>query len=359
MLDLHDLGMRQTGNESWARSLSSALLALDGPGSYDVAVTSAADADDLRRVKAAREQVVISRSSVQRLSLDLPRAMRRLRSSAVLVQYTAPLSSVPSVVAVHDLSFEDERAAQWLPPATRLRYRATVRASVRRAAHVVVDSEYNRQDLVNRYRGTDPDRVTVVPLAVDPEFAELLRATPPARDGGPPVVLVVGNVLPRKNVAVVARAVRLMRDRGSDAVLRLVGAVHPGGRADAALAAQLLGDAVTVTGYVSTADLAAELRRAHVLAFPSLFEGFGIPALEAMAAGVPVVSSDRTSLPEVVGDAGLVVAAEDVEAWADAIQRALEPAEAARLVAAGGQRVAQLTWQGSATTVSRLLSGIH
>src|SRR4029079_18633732 len=109
--------------------------------------------------------------------------------------------------------------------------------------------------------------------------------------------------------------------------LRVVGAVHPGGRADAALAAQLLGDAVTVTGYVSTAALAAELTRAHVLAFPSLFEGFGIPALEAMAAGVPVVASDRTSLPEVVGDAGPVGAAEDVQAWADAIPRALHAAE--------------------------------
>jgi glycosyltransferase involved in cell wall biosynthesis len=355
MLDLHDLGMRQTGNESWARSLSSALLALDGPGSYDVAVTSAANTDDLRRVKAAREQVEVSRSSVRRLSTDLPRAMRRLRSSAVLVQYTAPLSSVPAVVAVHDLSFEDERAAHWLPLATRLRYRASVRASVRRATHVVVDSEYTRQDLLSRYRGTDPDRVTVVPLAVDPEFAELLRATPPDRADGPPVVLVVGNVLPRKNVAVVVRAVRLMRDRGSDAVLRVVGAVHPGGRADAALAAQLLGDAVTVTGYISTLDLAAELSRAHVLAFPSLFEGFGIPALEAMAAGVPVVSSDRTSLPEVVGDAGIVVAAEDVEAWAHAIQQALEPAEAASLVAAGARRVTQLTWDASASRVSGAL----
>jgi glycosyltransferase involved in cell wall biosynthesis len=355
MLDLHDLGLRQTGNESWARSLSSALLALDGPGSYDVAVTSLADPDDLRRLAAARETVRISRSSVRRLGADLPMAMRRLRSSALLVQYTAPLTSVPAVVTVHDLSFEDDRAREWLPLATRLRYRASVRLSVRRAAHVVVDSEYTRQDLLTRYRGTDPERMTVVPLAVDPEFADLLRATPADRDGGPPVVLVVGNVLPRKNVAVVARAVRLMRDRGSEAVLRIVGAVHPGGQADADLARQLLGDAVTVTGYVSSADLATELRRGHVLAFPSLYEGFGIPALEAMAAGVPVVVSDRTSLPEVVGDAGLVVPAEDAEAWAEALQRALEPAESARLVTAGERRVTQLTWDASARLVSAAL----
>lgn len=358
LLDLHDLGMRQTGNESWARSLAAALLALDGPGSYDVAVTTAAGTDDLRRLEPAAELARVSRSSVRRLAVDLPRAVRRLGSSAVLVQYTAPLTPAPCVVAVHDLSFEDHRAAEWLPLAVRLRYRASVRASVRRAAHVVVDSEYTRQDLLARYPGTASDQVTVVPLAVDPEFVSLLRETPADRTG-PPTVLVVGNVLPRKNLVVVARAVRLLRDRGSDVRLRAVGTVHPTGRADAERVRALLGDAVTITGYLAPAELAIELRQAHVLAFPSLFEGFGIPAVEAMAAGLPVVVSDRTSLPEVVGDAGLVAAAEDPEAWADALLRAMEPAESVRLAAAGERRAAEHDWAGAAATVSRLLRGGH
>jgi glycosyltransferase involved in cell wall biosynthesis len=355
LLDLHDIGLRQTGNESWARSLGAALLVHGGPGSYDVAVTASAGAEDLARLAGARERVRLSRSSTRRLAIDLPMAMRRLRSSAVLVQYTAPVARVPAVVAVHDLSFEDPRAREWLPRATRMRYRATVRASVRRASHIVVDSEYTREDLVHRY-GTDPDRVTVVPLAVEPRFADLLRATPERRCDRP-TVLVVGNVLPRKNLSVVARAVRILRDRGEDVVLRIVGTVHPTGRPDVERARQLLGgDAVTVTGYATPAALAGELRSAHVLAFPSLFEGFGIPVLEAMAAGLPVVASDRTSLPEVTGSAGLLVPAEDPSAWADALSQAMRPDVAARMRAAGLAREQEFTWARSAAAVSQALA---
>jgi len=352
LLDLHHLGHRQTGNESWARSLAAALLELDGPGSYDIAVTPSAPPADLALL-AARERVVVSGRSTRRLALDMPAAMRRLGTPAVLVQYTAPVSRVPAVVAVHDLSFEHPRAAEWLPLATRLRYRATIRASVRRAAHVLADSDYTRTDLMDRY-GVAPDRVTVVPLAVEPRFAEVLRATPEAR-GGRPTVLVVGNVLPRKNLPVAARAVRLLRDRGEDVVLRVVGTVHPTGRRDAAEVLRLLGDAVTLTGYLTREELARELRSAHVLAFPSLFEGFGIPVLEAMAAGLPVVVSDRTSLPEVAGGAGLVVPAEDVEAWAEAVKAASGPAGPA-LVTSGGERAQEFSWARSAVMVSAILA---
>lgn len=351
LLDLHHLGHRQTGNETWARCLSAALFELDGPDSYDIAVTSRAPADDLARLPA-RERATLSGSSTRRLALDLPAAMRRLGTPAVLVQYTAPVSRVPAVVAVHDLSFEDPRAADWLPRATRLRYRATIRASVRRAAHVIVDSEYTRIDLMDTY-SVSADKVTVVPLAVDPRFSQLLATTPENRSGRP-TVLMVGNVLPRKNLPVVARAVRLMRDRGQEVTLRVIGTVAPSGRADAALAQRLLGDAVTMTGYVTQGQLAQELRTAHVLAFPSLFEGFGIPALEAMAAGLPAVVSNRTSLPEVVGGAATVVAAEDEEAWAAALERAMVSIE---MVAAGRQRVADMNWRVAAGLVSELLAG--
>ena len=353
LLDLHHLGHRQTGNESWARSLAAALFELDGPGAYDMAITSAAPAEDLAQLPA-RTRVLVSGSSARRLALDLPRSMRRLGTSVVLVQYTVPVSRVPAVVMVHDLSFEDPRAAEWLPLPARLRYRATVRASVRRAAHVLTVSEHSKADLVRVYR-LDPARVSVVPNAVDPRLAGLLSTTPQDR-AGRTTVLVVGNVLPRKNIPVVARAVRLLRDRGDDVVLRIVGTVARSGRADARVTKQLLGDAVSMTGYVTQQQLAGELRGAHLLAFPSLFEGFGIPVLEAMAAGLPVVVSDRTSLPAVVGDAGSVVPAEDPEAWAEALRAALAPDETARLVEAGHQRAAAFTWPAAAATVSAVLA---
>jgi glycosyltransferase involved in cell wall biosynthesis len=227
MLDLHDLGLRQTGNEVWARSLGVALLEHGGPGSYDVAVTSHAPPADLHRLPArAVEQV--STSSVRRLTLDLPAALRRRCSSAVLVQYTAPFTSVPAVVAVHDLSFEDPRAGEWLTPLQRTRFRLTIRASVRRAAHLLALSGATRDDLVRCY-DVDPARITVATAAVDPVFAQLLTGSPRLARSGPPTVLVVGNLVPRKNVPVVARAVRLLRDRGEDVRLRVVGRGPPAG----------------------------------------------------------------------------------------------------------------------------------
>jgi glycosyltransferase involved in cell wall biosynthesis len=354
MLDLHHLGHRQTGNESWARSLAAALFELDGPGSYDIAVTSAAGPEDLGRLPARRTVTV--GSSARRLAWDLPRAMRKLDSSAVLVQYTAPLSRVPAVVAVHDLSFEDPRAAEWLSIKTRLRYRATIRTSVRRAAHVLAISEFTRQDLIRVY-GVAPERVTVVHAAVDPALAALIASTPEQRCERA-TVLTVGNVLPRKNLVVLAKAVRVLRDRGTDVVLRVVGSVPPAGEAQARDMRRELGDALQTTGYVTPAQLAAHYRSAHVLAFPSMYEGFGIPVLEAMAADLPVVVSDQTSLPEVAGDAALVVSADNPSAWAEALASAMDSATCDRLVRAGAARVRDLNWATSAAIVSGILSGV-
>ena len=355
LLDLHDLGQRQTGNETWARGIGRALFELEGPGAYDIAVTPGVAPRDLAALPARRTVQVSGRSS-KRLAWDLPGALRAGDNSVVLVQYTAPVTTVPVVVVVHDLSFEDELAPQWLPLATRLRYRATIRASVRRAAHVLTVSEFTKRDLVQRY-GVPEDQVSVAPNAVDPDFAALLDAEPERRDG-PPTVLCVGNVLPRKNLLVVAHAVRTLRDRGSDVRLRVVGSVAPTGRRDAATMAGLLGDAVTFTGYVDRARLAREYLSAHVLAFPSLFEGFGIPAVEALAAGLPVVVSDRGALPEVVGRAGVVVPRGDPAAWADALSEGMQTDVAARLRVSGRARERDFTWTQAAVAISQALASV-
>jgi glycosyltransferase involved in cell wall biosynthesis len=258
---------------------------------------------------------------------------------------------------VHDLSAEDARASQWLPWRTRRRYQLSFRTSARFAAQLVTVSEFSRQSIIERY-GVPPDRVHVAYPAVDPELATHLDRgghTRPAAQG-PATVLAVGNVLPRKNLVTLAHAVHALADQGRDIRLRIAGRVPEAGAADAATMKGLLGERVDFTGYLTTEQLAQEYLNADVFAFPSWYEGFGIPVLEAMYAGKPVVLSDQTSLPEAAGDAALVVPAGDVLAWTDAIARTLEDHQLRdELVTAGRERARSFSWDDTASVVANAL----
>ena len=351
LIDLHHLGRHQTGNETWARSIASHLLRFPGEDEYDVVVTDAAG--ETSKQFPARTTEIVSGSSTRRLLWDMPRLLRTLDSDVALVQYSMPITSVPCVVAVHDLSFEAPRAREWLPLPTRLRYRATIRASVRRAAHVLALSAHTRSDLI-QYYDVEPNRITVVSAAANPALLRRIEGASAAKVPGN--VVTVGNVLPRKNLLVLARAVRNLRQAGQDVRLSVVGTVPHQGRGIHTEITHLLGSAVTFTGYVSDEGLASAYRSADVFAFPSLYEGFGIPVLEAMSAGVPVVCSDASSLPEVVGDAALVTSATNVDAWVANLGTALGDIQVrSRLISAGRNRVTDFSWEHSAALVRRAL----
>lgn len=355
LVDAHHLGGSHTGNETWARNIVAGLA--DGPSDDDlhVAVTAAGRAEVADRVRPDHTHLVSGNSS-RRLLVDLPVALRRSRPDALLVQYTLPpLTRVPGVVVVHDLSFERPEAAEWIPRASLARYRATIRSSATRARRVVVPTEFTRDDVVERY-GIAPERIVVAGNALDPELAAALRSTPRAEPDDRLVVLAVGTVLPRKNLDVVADAVLRLRAEGLPAHLRLVGPTPPAGRSALARIHARLGDALEVSGMLPTEGLAAAYRSSHVLAFPSLFEGFGIPLVEAMAAGTPVVSSDSTCLPEVGGDAVLYAAPREPQAWVDALRLVLtDPATARRLSEAGTLRAATFDWVRSTASTRRAL----
>jgi glycosyltransferase involved in cell wall biosynthesis len=321
LLDVHHLGLRQTGNESWALN---AVAALEGDGAEPphYAVTRLGHLP-LSVTPDRRHDVSVS--SARRLAFDMPRLLHALRPDVVLAQYTLPPGRTPGVVVIHDLSFEDEHAREWIPLPTLLRYRATIRSSARRAGCVVVATEWTRQDLLRRY-DLPAGRVLVCPISVAQALEQSLvlaagrRAEEPP-DADAPVVLCVGTVLPRKNLVVVASAVSLLRSRGLPVTLRIVGKTPSAGQADAAAIVALLGSSVNFAGHVDEATLVEEYRRANVLCFPSRYEGFGVPLLEAMTAEVPVVSSDATCLPEVGADAAIFVPPDDPAGWADAIER--------------------------------------
>jgi glycosyltransferase involved in cell wall biosynthesis len=336
-LDAHVVGRRKTGNETYVVGLGNALAARD-----DVAVTAfldrGTDWPDGRRHghghthghAVPEVRFLRSRGSHARLLLDLPLGVRAARSQLLHVQYVAPpVAGVPTVVAVHDLSFEDR--PELFSTRARLRLRTTIRASARRAAAVLALSSFTRDRLLHHY-DLDPSRVFVAHAAVDGRFAR--RDALPPRDlqelGLPArFVLHVGDLIPRKNLPrLVAAMAALRRDGIGDVGLVLAGqdgrdtpAVE---NAVASAAANGDGGWVHRLGYVDDATLMALYDAATAVAFPSRYEGFGLPALEALARGAVLVTSTTTALPEVVGDAAVTVDVEDTRALAAGLARAIE-----------------------------------
>ncbi|HEV3362534.1 MAG TPA: glycosyltransferase family 1 protein, partial [Acidimicrobiia bacterium] len=190
----------------------------------------------------------------------------------------------------------------------------------------------------------------------DDELARLLAETPEVPSPDVFTVLAVGTVLPRKNLGVLADAVRAIHEAGGRISLRVVGPVPEPGRPIIERMADLLGPALHVVGYVPLDELAREYRSAHVVCFPSLLEGFGIPILEAMAAGTPVVASDASSLPEVAGDAALLCPADEPRAWREALVRIRDDSELREgLRARGRRRVSDFSWNHTAAVALEAL----
>ena len=252
--------------------------------------------------------------------------------------YSMPLRSpVPAVVTIHDLTFFDHPELH--EPAKVRWFRRMIRAAVRRADVLVCVSEFTRRRLDDLLAPRQP--VVVAPHGVDHA-----RFTPdgPTLDLPQPYVAFVGTVEPRKEVATLARAVVAL---GRDDVT-LVVAGRPGwgdAEAEAAAAAAPLGSRYVRLGYVADDDVPALLRGAAAVAYPARQEGFGIPALEALACGAPLVTTAGTPMADVVGDAALLVPPGDAEALADALARLLD--DPGDLPSRGPTVAAPYTWAAS------------
>lgn len=256
----------------------------------------------------------------------------------------------PSVVTVHDVGHR--RVPQGHTLAQRLYLDVTYRWQVRRAARLIAPSRSTADDL-SRFYGASPERTAVVHEAVHPQNRPSRDETAAVltRHGlTQPYALYVGTLQPRKNLLRLLHAQRLLHNRGIDWPLVLAGG--RGWRSEPIVgAAQSLkaADAVRTLGYVDEAELPALLAGARLFAFPSLHEGFGLPVLEAQQIGVPVMTANNSSLPEVAGDAALFVDPLDVEAIADAMLRLSED-EALRqeLIAKGHENVKRFSWERAA-----------
>ena len=322
VVDADVLGRERTGDETYVRNLLREL----GPLAADAGVRLAAVSRRPDLVPPGIEPVELrARSQELRMALTLPRLLRRAGADLVHMQHALPLRCpCPGVVTVHDLSFA--RSPELMGLKDRLVFKTMVPRAVRRAARVLTVSERTKRDLVELY-GLPPEKVVVTPNGVDPAF----RPSDTVSHGE--YVLAVGAIQRRKNQLAALEA-------ASAAGLPLV-VVGP--EKDHALADELRRRGARLEGYVETERLAELYRGAACLVQTSSFEGFGLPVVEAMASGTPVVAVREPALEEVAGEAAVLVDEPDL---ADGIRRAL--ADRPRLVAAGLERARTFSWRASA-----------
>jgi glycosyltransferase involved in cell wall biosynthesis len=266
-----------------------------------------------------------------------------------------PVRAARTILTIHDLAFL--LYPECAHPNLRAYLEKAVPRSVHRADFVVADSENTRNDVICLL-GVEPERVAVVPGGVDPAFRPV---TDPARiaalrqtiglDETTPYILFIGVIEPRKNLVGLIEAFDILKDRRS-LPHKLVVAGRRGWLSDSTMdraeRSKFRHD-IVFTGFIPDGELATLYSAAEAFAFPSHYEGFGLPVLEAMACGTPVVASRASSLPEIVGDAGMQVDPDDAERLASALELlALNPEMRADFSARGLERAGMFTWDAAA-----------
>jgi glycosyltransferase involved in cell wall biosynthesis len=356
-IDAHSVGAKLGGNESYAVNLIEALAQIDSVNNYTLYVTTAEARDRFhQRWPNFKVHTTLPHTPLIRIPLTLSAELRKHPVDVLHVQFTAPpFCPCAVVVSIHDLSFE--HLPQTFLRRSRTQLRLTVRHSARRADKILTLSEHTRGDVIETYK-IDPAKVVAIPLAAPAHYGPVSEDKELQRvrhnygiDGD--YVLSVGSIQPRKNLVRLINAyAALKRSQSENRFPKLVIVGKRGWLYDEtlrALEATGVKESIVLTGYVPEPDLPALYSGALCFVYPSYFEGFGLPPLEAMKCGTPVVVGNATSLPEVVGDAGLKVDPFDVSAIAAAIGELISDSELRRELSAKGLKRAELfDWRNTA-----------
>ena len=339
-----------TGAQRYALEIARCMKQLDP----DVMLVGPRDMQHPEIVAELGVEVCGRRTGVAWEQLDLPRWLRsRGRPVLLGMTFTAPLRYRPSVIVVHDVVF---LRRDWVSRGFHWYYRMLVPRLCRRAGRIVTVSEFSKSEIVAKL-GVHPERIDVVYNAVSPGFVEQAGALPAGVSGD--YVLGVATLQPRKNFAALIRA--FLRADTGDTRLVIAGAADPQIYGGETGTGELLDDPrIHLAGYVSDAELAALYRDASLFVYPSLYEGFGIPPIEAMSLGCPVITSGVTSMPEVCGDAAHYVDPTDEAELASAIERVLgDESYRRQLIEKGYQRCQRYGWQQSAEQMLEIVRGVE
>jgi glycosyltransferase involved in cell wall biosynthesis len=351
-VDAHTIGCHLTGNEVYIRNLLNEFARLDPSVEFIVYISKP---EAPAQVPAAFLTRSVSENPYKRLGVDLPLSIRRDRPSVLHVQYTGPVfCSVPLVVSVHDVSFLEHPQYFTRYRAQQLRF--TVNRTVKTAAAVLTPSQFSRRSILRHYN-LDESKVVVVPNAVSSQFRPIDRQVAAGvierkfQVRGP-FVLMVGDLQPRKNHLGLLKAF--------EEVLR----AHPQLTHDLvfvgketwyskelhrAVERSSMRGRVHFTGFVEDADLVHFYGACDLFVFPSFYEGFGLPILEAMACGRAVACSNTTAMPEVANAAGILFDPQSTPEMARAISDVMLDQELrVRLERLGMHRAALFSWEKAA-----------
>ncbi len=355
-IDAHAIGSKLTGNERYIENLAEHLLAVGGENEFFFFFT---EEQALRRWEGRMPHLragLVSRNPYWRLGVDFSYKLTRLRPQVFHYQYTGPaITSCAEVVTIHDVSFEEH--PEFFSRGERLRLRLTVRRSVRSARRIITVSEFSKAEIIRLFKIPD-EKIRVIPNGVGPEFMAIknqqtidhqLRRYGLQR----PYFLVVGNLCRRKNQQAALRGFARWLRRSKGCKHRLVmagkGKAYAEGLRSEATRCGLEHDRVLLPGFVPDEDLGCLYSGAEALINVSLYEGFGLPLVEAMRCGLPVIASRASCFPEIAEDAARYVNPTDPDDIAEAMDEVTAHGTTRHeLIRAGLRRAELFRWDAAA-----------